>query len=140
MSHMIQIAGGVVYNPKYGIAVVNQNHNSWSLPKGHVEEGETHLEAAIREIYEETGIPKEALLFGKALGSYDRERIARNMADLPEMRTITLFLFTTEQETLSPLDPENPEAKWVPIEEVASVLTHTKDKEYFASIKSEIIQ
>jgi 8-oxo-dGTP pyrophosphatase MutT (NUDIX family) len=28
----------------------------WSLPKGHVEPGETREEAAIREVQEETGI------------------------------------------------------------------------------------
>jgi len=28
----------------------------WDLPKGHVDEGETELQCAIRELYEETGI------------------------------------------------------------------------------------
>jgi len=27
----------------------------WSLPKGHVEAGETHEDAAVREVQEETG-------------------------------------------------------------------------------------
>lgn len=31
----------------------------WDLPKGHVDEGETELECALRELLEETGIPKE---------------------------------------------------------------------------------
>ncbi len=50
---MIQISGGIVWNKLKGIVVVNQNNNSWSLPKGHVEEGEDNLAAAIREIKEE---------------------------------------------------------------------------------------
>ena len=60
---MISIAGGIVINPLRGVVLVNQNNNSWSLPKGHVETGETTLEAAIREIKEETGIPSDALVF-----------------------------------------------------------------------------
>ena len=28
----------------------------WDLPKGHVDEGETELQCALRELYEETGI------------------------------------------------------------------------------------
>ena len=32
--------------------VVNQNHDSWSLPKGHIDEGEDKLTAAKREIFE----------------------------------------------------------------------------------------
>ena len=33
-----------------------KNSLGWEFPKGHVEEGETHLEAAIRETKEETGL------------------------------------------------------------------------------------
>ena len=58
---MVKIAGGIVWNPKLGVVVVNQNHNSWSLPKGHVERGEELLPAAMREIREETGIPERKL-------------------------------------------------------------------------------
>ena len=47
-------SGGVVVNQLQQIALVNQNNNSWSLPKGHVEKNETILDAAKREIYEES--------------------------------------------------------------------------------------
>jgi bis(5'-nucleosidyl)-tetraphosphatase len=33
----------------------------WDLPKGHVDAGETDLECALREMEEETGIPREAV-------------------------------------------------------------------------------
>ena len=63
-------SGGIIINDKQEIAIVNQNHNSWSLPKGHIDDGETKLEAAIREIYEETGITNPKLI--KSLGSFGR--------------------------------------------------------------------
>ena len=40
------------------VLVVNQRGRSWSLPKGHIEKGESILEAARREIYEESGVKK----------------------------------------------------------------------------------
>ncbi len=135
---MIQIAGGVILNPKLGIAVVNQNNNSWSLPKGHVEPGETYLEAAIREIEEETGIPKSELQLIETLGTYERTQTKLDPNSPDELRSITLFLFTTDRNTLTPRDPENPEALFTPIDRVSLLLTHPEDKKFFESIRSRI--
>ena len=44
----VDCAGGIIINSNKEAVIVNQNHDSWSLPKGHVDEGETILEAAIR--------------------------------------------------------------------------------------------
>ena len=131
---MVKIAGGVVWNPKCGVVVVNQNNNSWSLPKGHVERDENLEAAALREIWEETGIPPKNLKLVRRLATYERDRIQREPGDTPEMREITLYLVTTDHEALSPLDPMNPEARWVNPERVAELLTHPIDKEQFSSI------
>ena len=126
-------SGGIVLNKKGEILVVNQNNNSWSLPKGHIDEGEEKLEAAIREIHEESGIKK--LKFIKDLGSYDRYRIALDGGDdKSELKTIYMFLFETEEEILKPIDPANPEAKWIEKDKVVELLTHKKDKEFFLSV------
>jgi 8-oxo-dGTP diphosphatase len=128
---MIHIAGGVIYNPNLGVVVVNQNNNSWSLPKGHVERGEEPKDAAVREIWEETGIPVEKLNFLAPLGFYERMRIKLNRDDPDELRTITIYLFSTDNEKLNPHDSANPEARWVNIHDVSALLTHPKDKEFF---------
>ena len=52
----VECAGGIVINNKKEVVVVNQNHDSWSLPKGHVDKGEDKLTTAKREIFEESGI------------------------------------------------------------------------------------
>jgi ADP-ribose pyrophosphatase YjhB (NUDIX family) len=132
-----QSAGGVVLNPKGEVLVVNQNGNSWSLPKGHLDAGEDALSAARREIYEESGI--QDLEFVTQLGSYERPRISlKGGDDVSEIKRITLFLFRTERVRLSPIDPANPEARWVKKEEVAKLLTHPKDKEFFLGLISTI--
>ena len=73
---MTVTAGGVVINQQGMVLVVNQHGTSWSLPKGHVDPGEEPLQAAIREIMEESGITD--LHFLIRLGAYGRYKIGEN--------------------------------------------------------------
>lgn len=117
-------------NPRGEVLVVNQRGNSWSLPKGHVDPGEDLLTAARREIYEESGVTDLALV--GEIGSYQRPRIGKHGGEnRGEMKTLHFFLFTTSQMTLAPVDADNPEARWVPPDEVAGLLSHPRDKEFF---------
>lgn len=130
-------AGGVVINTNGDILVISQHGTTWSLPKGHIEEGENKLEAAKREIHEESGISQ--LEFIRELGSYQRYRIGKNgEEDMSEFKTIYIFLFRTKETLLKPIDPENPEARWVKKEEVVNLLTFPKDKEFFLEVKDKI--
>lgn len=133
-------AGGVVISSNNHIVLVNQHGNSWSLPKGHVEEGEEEIDAAKREIYEETGIEIDNLKLIKFLGEYQRYRIGKNIKtdDKSELKIIRIYLFFTKQKKLCPIDPENPEAKWVKIDKVGQLLTHVKDKEFFEKIQNSL--
>ena len=130
-------AGGVVINQAGDILVVSQHGTSWSLPKGHIDEGEDAIVAAKREIYEESGIIELELI--KELGTYQRYKISKNGGDdQSEMKTIIMFLFKTDASLLKPVDPENPEARWVDGDKVVELLTHPKDKEFFLQSREEI--
>ena len=130
-------AGGVVINKKRRVLVVSQRGTSWSLPKGHIDPGESRLEAAIREIEEESGIRR--LTFIKELGSYSRYKIGvEAREDTSELKTIHMFLFTTDEERLKPADPDNPEARWMRADDVEALLTHPKDKVFFRSVRGQI--
>ena len=127
-------AGGVVLNKKGEVLIVNQYRSSWSLPKGHIEEGEEILEAAKRETYEESGIRN--LTYVKDLGKYTRYRIGLNgKNDESELKEIHMFLFKTDEMILNPIDPNNPEARWVLPEKVCEFLTHAKDKQFFSNLE-----
>ena len=52
---IVRAAGGVVMNTK-GELLMIRLRGRWDLPKGHIEEGESSREGAIREVLEETGI------------------------------------------------------------------------------------
>lgn len=130
-------AGGVVMNAEGYILVVNQKRNSWSLPKGHIDPGEEAMDAAIREIYEESGITQ--LEYVKDLGRYQRYKIALiGGDDYSELKNIIMFLFRTPETDLKPVDGDNPEARWVSREDVAGLLTHAKDKEFFLNIRDAL--
>lgn len=130
-------AGGVVLNTKGQVLVVNQRGRSWSLPKGHIEAGEEPLAAARREIYEESGIDQLELV--RFLGSYERQKIGKDGGeDVGERKNLTFYLFRTLREALRPIDPDNPEARWVEPQHVADLLTHPRDREFFRQILSEL--
>ncbi len=127
-------AGGVVLNGSK-VAIVNQYGETWSLPRGHVEEDEEMLDAAKREIYEETGLAPENLEFVKELGTFERPSLGgKRFQKEPEIKVTTMFLFKTNELELRPIDPNNPEAIWVEIAKAAGKISNKKDAEFFESI------
>jgi 8-oxo-dGTP diphosphatase len=60
MSELIRAAGGVVYTYDPGgrlrILLISDRYGARTLPKGHLEAGESDEVAAVREIAEETGV------------------------------------------------------------------------------------
>lgn len=124
-----QSAGGIILNDEGLVLLVEQRRNVWSLPKGHLEGKETPLEAALREIYEEAGITK--LELKKELGCYKRYKIGKDgKDDLAELKTMHIFLFTTDEKKTKPQDRTIAGLKWFEPEEVAEHLTHPKDQEF----------
>lgn len=78
---VIQAAGGVLWRPADGsetggsveVAVIHRpRYDDWSLPKGKLTAGEKLLEAAIREVREETG---HLVRVGRSLGSIRYQKI-----------------------------------------------------------------
>ena len=52
----VEGAGGVVFNRQGEVLLLKHKKDEWVFPKGHLEQGETHLEAALREVEEEAGV------------------------------------------------------------------------------------
>lgn len=132
-------AGGVIVGPDGRIVVVKQHSNTWSLPKGGVEGGESLVEAARCEVWEETGLTDLSLI--EELGTYERWSIARDGVGedrrLPMGRR-TFFLFHTSETAFEPTDGEITEARWASVEEALSLLTHPRDVEFLASVRGRI--
>lgn len=136
---MRESAGGIIKGPDGRVVLVQQNGVSWSFPKGGVEEGETALQAATREIEEETCITDLALV--RELGSYERYSISKDgLGENKEwgLQKKTLFLFTTSRSELPHRDPDSEitEVRFATLDEAYDLLTHPKDKEFLNTVRS----
>ncbi len=100
--------------------------------------GHYQKEAAKREIYEESGV--KDLQFVKYLITYERYKIGlKNNDDFSELKTISLFLFLTDFDgELKPIDPDNPEARWVDRKDVSKMLTNKIDGEVFDGLCKDL--
>lgn len=130
----IEQAGGIVLNQAGQVLMVKALSNMWTFPKGAVKKPEDLLETARREIEEETGITRLSLI--KKLGSYERPGYTKeNTETLSVTKRITLYLFRTDQDTLSVIDDGTLAAEWVDPSEVAGRLSHPKDRDFFLRVK-----
>src|SRR6059036_3676914 len=93
---------------KIALAQHQRTDKTWVLPKGHVEEGESLEQAALREIYEEAGLDHVQLI--KHLGTILRESVKSN-GDV-EQKTIHFYLAYAPgvSQSQAPTDPKFIEA------------------------------
>ncbi len=105
----------------------------WSLPKGHIEEGESPEEAAVREVLEETGIHGSIV---ESLGTIDFWFMAENRRI---HKTVHHYVLTALDRELSDDDVEVSEVAWVPLDEVADRLRYADERRLVARVQ-EIVR
>ena len=94
----------------------------WSLPKGHVEPGETAEQTAVREVAEETGISGRILA---PLGTIDFWFVAEGRRI---HKTVHHYLLLAEGGELSDEDVEVTEVAWVPLSELSERLAYADER------------
>jgi 8-oxo-dGTP pyrophosphatase MutT (NUDIX family) len=104
----------------------------WSLPKGHIELGETAEQTAVREVAEETGVQGSVLA---ALGSIDYWFVTEGRR---VHKTVHHYLMRFLGGELSDEDLEVSEVAWVPVKELPSRLAYA-DERRLAEVAGELI-
>ncbi len=124
-------AGGVVVHDGQVLVIVPTRRAAdgsqvLALPKGHLDKGETIVQAATREVREETGMVVEPLQeLGEVRYWYmrDRRRVAKS---------VHFFLFRLLGGDLADHDDEVLEARWMGLSEAQKALSYAGEREMVA--------
>ena len=116
--------GAIVYRRFHGnteiLLIRHIKSGYWSFPKGHVENGETEVETATREIKEETNIDV-------LIDSGFRETVSFSPRRDTSKTVVYLVAKALNNDTKPQLE-EISEIRWVEIGQAASHLTYDNDK------------
>jgi 8-oxo-dGTP diphosphatase len=128
--HVIRAAGGVLWRPIAGgaeggveVAVIHRpRYDDWSLPKGKLASGELELEAAMREVLEETG---HRVTVGRPLGE---SRYLKESPDGPREKRVRWWAMRADGGSFSP-GREVDELRWVSLSDAQAMLTRDTDRD-----------
>lgn len=116
-------AGGVVVRRDAGATQVALVHrplrDDWTFPKGHVESGESALDAALREVEEETALRCRAVRSLGRVGYRDHRG---------EDKVVDYWLMEVEAGAFVP-NSEVDALVWVDVDEVEGELSYEADRE-----------
>ena len=117
--------GAIVYYldekrvPEY-LLIRHVNGGHWAFAKGHVEEGETEIQTAEREIDEETGLTVEIDTSFREVTTYSpKEGVTKD---------VIYFIAETKDKTVTRQEIEVTDTIWLPYEEELKYLTFENDE------------
>jgi 8-oxo-(d)GTP phosphatase len=131
MSKPIRAAGGVVWRPastraensSVEVAVVHRpRYDDWSIPKGKLGAGESELDGALREVFEETGYRVRP---GRALGEV---RYLKSTNGDPREKIVHYWAMQALGGAFTP-SREVDELMWLSPEGAQALLTRATDRE-----------
>jgi 8-oxo-dGTP pyrophosphatase MutT (NUDIX family)/phosphohistidine phosphatase SixA len=130
---VIRAAGGVLWrsiaedrggDPLVEVAVIHRpRYDDWSLPKGKLAPGESEIEGAVREVWEETG---HRVRVGRALGVV--RYMKQNNWGEQRPKVVRYWAMHADGGDFLPTN-EVDELRWLRLDDARELLTHERDKE-----------
>ena len=125
MKNKVRAAGGIVMQGKK-ILFIKKN-GRWEFPKGRLKKGSKRKDTALREIYEETGIPKGNLNIIKPLiPTHDNIKVGKNVV----IKKTHWYLIEFLGDSKTKLIPEKKEGitkcKWLTSSEIVLIMKDSR--------------
>ena len=122
--------GCIILKNKKVLLVYEKNRNFWGFPKGHMENGETEVETALREVKEEVGLDVEI---------YKERRYTLNYIIRDEIdKTTVLYIAKAKNEEIVMQENEIENIRWCSFEEALNILTFDNWKEMFKKVIEDL--
>lgn len=127
----VRAAGGVVVRAGSGdepevLLVHRPKYDDWTIPKGKLDAGESDLEAAVREVEEETGLHCQV---GRELPSVSyNDRNGRS-------KVVRYWEMTPSSGRFTP-SHEVDDARWLPLSAASRFLTYERDRTVLQAVES----
>lgn len=116
--------GAVVYNLNGNevkfLIIKHKSGDHWGFPKGHVEEGESENETALREIREETGLTVELVN-----GFTYRMKYSPKVGTIKE---VVYFVGHSRDKLVSCQESEISDFKWLVLKDAIDTVTHENSR------------
>jgi 8-oxo-dGTP pyrophosphatase MutT (NUDIX family) len=123
--------GAIVYRKFHGntelLLIKHANGGHWSFPKGHVEQDETEVQTAQREIKEETGLDVQLDTSFREVVTYSPKKDTQ--------KDVIYFLAKATTYNYTPQEEEISQIRWVEISRAHNVLSYDNDKQLVTKAK-----
>jgi 8-oxo-dGTP diphosphatase len=124
MPDEVHAAGGVVVRDGQVCVVHRTRYDDWSLPKGKLDPGESFEDAALREVWEETGL---RCRLGREL-----EPVRYTVRGRPKL--VRYWVMDVVEDARFVPNDEVDEVRWVERGAAGDLLTYAHDRELVASL------
>lgn len=111
------------------VLLVKHNDGHWGFPKGHMEENETELQTAIREVKEETNLDVKV--------QEEKRYVDEYYSSEDTFKQVVYFLATCKNMNVKKQEEEIAQIEWVPIEEAENKITYENAKKLFKQVLEE---
>ena len=108
------------------VLLVKQTKGHWSFPKGHMEEGESEIQTAVREVKEETNVD--------AIPDETKRYVEEYLMDNGNMKQVIYFVSKQESSNIKAQESEIAEITWLPFEKALETITYDNTRELLLKV------